>query len=423
VVNIYSTQQSNRLQYIAETLFGTEVKIFTHVGHWQQAEGFKLNYSVEPLPEEDWRIVPHGLLFQENIEPQLIAMSSWRNLPAFYMQETGFEFDVLAASFYLLSRYEEYLPHILDNYLRYSHTNSLAYRENFLKIPLVNLWWQQIAQILPQLPLPQSEFSYLPTYDIDIAYQTKAKGWFKNVASIAKALCRIQLKFAAQQVQVLCGGKDRFDVYNLLDQLHQKHGLKPIYFWLVANRNSQYDKNILPHKRILQNLLKHYAGIYNIGLHPSWQSFFRPHLLAKELKQLEAIVNGSIILSRQHYIQLKQPTTYTNLLQLGIKADYSMGYGSINGFRASYCKPYQWYNLATNQSTDLVLHPFCYMDANSFFEQKNTVEVAAKELESFKQVVQSVNGQLITIFHNHFLAPTQQWKPWLTMYQHFLQTV
>ncbi len=51
---------------------------------------------------------------------------------AFFETSGDFPFDIFAASFYLLSRYEEYLPHEKDMYGRYAHTNSLAFREHFL---------------------------------------------------------------------------------------------------------------------------------------------------------------------------------------------------------------------------------------------------------------------------------------------------
>jgi hypothetical protein len=98
-----------------------------------------------------------------------------------------------------------------------------------------------------------------------------------------------------------------------------------------------------------------------------------------------------------------------------------MGYGSINGFRASFTNPFYWYDLMQEKQTELLLHPFCYMEANSYFEQKLTVENAGNELRTYYEVVKKVNGQLITIFHNHFLTEEPQWLPWRKMYEEFLQ--
>jgi hypothetical protein len=85
---------------------------------------------------------------------------------------------LLAAIFFLLSRYEEYHPHQKDMYGRYAHEASIAYQHNFLKIPLINLWLkisETLAQKDPSLDSRPS-FRFEPTYDIDLAWSYKAKG-------------------------------------------------------------------------------------------------------------------------------------------------------------------------------------------------------------------------------------------------------
>ncbi len=91
-----------------------------------------------------------------------------------------FPFDIFAATFYLLSRYEEYLPHEKDMYGRYAHENSLAFKEGFLKLPLINIWLRDFAGSIRKLNIQSfniqfSTFNFLPTYDIDIAYSYKIK--------------------------------------------------------------------------------------------------------------------------------------------------------------------------------------------------------------------------------------------------------
>ena len=71
-----------------------------------------------------------------------------------------------AASFYLISRYEEYLPHEKDMYGRYAHENSLAYKERFLQLPLINIW-HRIGKIVKQkfatFNSDHASFNFLPT--------------------------------------------------------------------------------------------------------------------------------------------------------------------------------------------------------------------------------------------------------------------
>lgn len=171
----------------------------------------------------------------------------------------------------------------------------------------------------------------------------------------------------------------------------------------------------------MRQLVQQLATKYNTGIHPSWQSGDDEGLLAGEINCLEQLSGQPVTRSRQHYIRMQLPGTYRRLLEHGITDDYSMGYGSINGFRASTCSPHYWYDLEADCATSLQLHPFCYMDANSYFEQRDTPVKAAQELQHYHDVVRAVNGTLVTIFHNHFLTETPPWQDWRSMYAAFLE--
>ena len=57
-------------------------------------------------------------------------------------------FDIFAASFYLLSRYEEYLPHVKDDYGRFTASESIAYKNKFLHQPVVDIWAYKLKDVL-----------------------------------------------------------------------------------------------------------------------------------------------------------------------------------------------------------------------------------------------------------------------------------
>ncbi len=177
-----------------------------------------------------------------------------------------------------------------------------------------------------------------------------------------------------------------------MDELHQQYDLRPCYFFLVAEQTGKYDKNILPEKSALQSLIKKHKEKYSIGIHPSWQSGDDTSLLKKEIQILQTIADKEITISRQHYIRFTLPDTFRLLIDAGIKEDYSMGYGSINGFRASVASSFYWYDLEKEEQTNLLLHPFCYMEANSFYEQKMSSTEALEEMLHYLNEVKKVNG-------------------------------
>src|SRR5205085_3247674 len=118
---------------------------------------FKINYSTERISPSELHIQPVDLLFEKNITQQTIECFDWQGLKVFFRTGGDISFDIIAATFYLISRYEEYLPHAKDEFGRYVHINSLAFKEHFLHLPLVNLWWNKLLQVIskkyPHAPL------------------------------------------------------------------------------------------------------------------------------------------------------------------------------------------------------------------------------------------------------------------------------
>jgi hypothetical protein len=100
-----------------------------------------------------------------------------------------------------------------------------------------------------------------------------------------------------------------------------------------------------------------------------------------------------------------------------------MGYGSINGFRASVALPFYWYDLEKEEQTQLLLCPFCFMDANSFYEQKFSFQQALGEMQRYYNIVRSANGILVTIWHNSFLGSDEIFKGWKEIYEQFISSM
>ncbi len=428
---LYSPSHTARLQYtcnfIFKELLNIDFSLTSNVEEFKSHDGIKINYSSNIVTDNEFQISPDNLLFEENIAPQKIDCFEINSNKVFFKTDSPhFSFDIFAASFYLMTRYEEYLPHKKDMYGRYAHENSLAFKEGFLNIPLINLWVKDFVLAIQNrfpsftprwLSGHHSPFTFIPTYDVDIAYSYKHKGVARNIGGFLKSP-------SLERISVLSGIKnDPFDTYDWLNELHEKLGLKPIYFFLVATQNSLYDKNILPAKKAMWRLIKSHAEKYTIGLHPSWQSGDEKRLLKKEKEQLELMSEKVITSSRQHYIQFNLPKGYRNLLEAGFTDDYSMGYGSINGFRASVASSFNWFDLGKNEETGLRIHPFCYMEANSYYEQKLSAPSAYEELMHYYAACKQVNGTLITIWHNHMLGSDKLYKGWGEMYEQFLQTI
>jgi hypothetical protein len=427
---LYCHTITPRLQYIVEffnkELFEEPILITSSPEQFRLFTGQRLNYSEHRISDNEFFIRSTSLLFEKGIKPQHIHCFEKYNQKAFFATEGDLHFDILAASFYLLSRYEEYLPHDKDMYGRYAHTSSLAFREGFLHIPLVNVWLEVFRKTLqvkfPDISFRRGHFKCALSYDVDIAYAYQEKGFVRTTAGFVRSILRGKWHEVKGRWQVLRGQRrDPFDCFEWLDALHLYCRLKPYFFFLVAGSTSKYDKNVNPSSPLLQNLISYYAASYKVGLHPSWQSGDDEKMLREELEWLEVIADRKIIHSRQHYIRFTLPQTFRRLIEAGIEKDFSMGYGSINGFRASVCSSFVWYDLEAEKSTSLVLYPFCFMDANSFYEQKQTPQQAYSELLIYYEQVKRFKGIFISVWHNFILGTDKEFKGWRDMFELFMK--
>lgn len=424
---VYCHTTTPRLGYVIDfiaSFFGTDVVLTSDKRIYLQSGEARINYGSEPIAEPELLIRPHPLIFEKGIRPQSIDLFERGGCKAFFKIGGDLSFDLFSAIFYLISRYEEYLPHEKDRYNRYAHQNSIAYQGNFLKTPVVDLWLmelqRQLVQKFPGLQFPAKTFQWIPTYDIDHAWSFQNKGWWRNAGGMARDVLSINFSQVATRIKSLLRlQQDPYGSYRWLEALHRKHQLPAIFFFLVAGQRGGYDKNIDPHNKAFRDLVRQTLVQHTIGLHPSWRSGDEPALLKKEKSRLESITGSPVTASRQHFLRFGLPDTYRRLIAAGIRDDYSMGYGTINGFRASVARPFFWYDLERDEKTALRIHPFCFMDATAFYQEKLSPDAAANELQFFLDTVRSVQGVLYTIFHNHLLGTDAVFNGWQKVYEDF----
>jgi len=421
---LFSHRISPRLQYVCNFIFtqqlGIRYSVTIDKEEYIRYQGPKIAYAdANFLAGKHFHIQAHQLLFEKDIKVQKIEIETRNNLPCFFLNDSlPLGFDIMAAIFYLISRYEEYLPHEKDDYGRYPHKESLAFRNGFLNRPLVNEWIQMLTSTLqeyfPDLKPAQPAFRHLPTYDIDMAFAYKGKGILRNLGGLLN-------RPEWNRIRVICGiSKDPFDSFDWMDRLHRHYDLTPSYFILAAEKKGEFDKNIKPSSSLMQKLIRRLSAKNEIGIHPSWQSNFETELLQEEKKKLEKLSKVKIKISRQHYIRMNLPDTYRNLIAAGITKEHSMGYGTVNGFRASFAGSFYWYDLANEKTTELQIFPFCFMEANCYYEQKQDPKAALTELQYYYDICRRFNGLFISIFHNQFLGTHPDFTGWREMYERFI---
>ncbi len=427
---IYTPKITSRHKYIFKLFFNEihqiKFQITERKDEFKAFDEAKLNYSNTSFEDEIF-IESIGLLNEKGINQQDINVSPQNNIPAFFQSQSdsSMGFDVFSASFYLVSRYEEYLPSVKDIHQRFQAENSLAYKHDFLQKPLINIWanslMQKIKQKHPDLEVISPTYNYISTIDIDNAFYYLEKGFVRSLAGFFASLFNFDFNGIQQRFAVLSGKKkDPYDTYDTQLKLQKEYNLKVIYFILLADYGLN-DKNISFTKRKFQLLIKRLADYASIGIHPSYGSNTNFAKLPKEIKRLEGITKREVTKSRQHFLKLTIPETYNQLVDLGIRDDYTMGFASAIGFRASICSAYTFYNLDTETILPIKIHPFAVMDATLFYYLKLSPAKSIAQISALIEEVKNVNGTFISLWHNDTFSNYKQWEGWESVYKEMIK--
>ncbi len=427
---VYMPTLPTRAVYIftimIKDLMGTEMIITDIREDYTSYPGPRLEYTTEPSGEGIF-IHSCGLLSEKSVKVQTIEFIRFRDYPAFFPvhdDRSAFPFDPFAAAFYMVSRYEEYLSFKPDRYGRFRASDSIATAGNFLSVPIVNLWTNllkdHIRKVYPSMQFREKKFRFVPTIDIDHAYAFKQRSLVRTLGGYGRSLFEGDMKKAVHRANVLLGfQKDPYDQYDYIREIHDKYGLKPLYFVLFANYGKD-DNNVTLTGRNFHRLLRSLEDSGTTGIHPSLTSAKHHKILHSEIKGLSKILGRKIRISRQHFLKVSFPGTYRNLISQGITDDYSLGYAASPGFRAGIADSFPFFNLVSNQQEPLILHPIALMDVTLKDYCKISPEEATQLGKSVVDAIRNVNGEFVSVWHNESFDEKGRWKGWRKVYEDIL---
>jgi len=410
-------------------LSGVQFDITTSADVYKSFEGPRLTYDFQPVSGgSELLIVPAGLLTEKGINTHqhtFVESDGIKALFPVYNRQTPLPYDPFSAAFYMVSRYEEYLPYMRDEHGRFSARSSLAFQQGFLQVPVVNHWALQLTRhlkaLFPQLQLKSPLYTFLPTIDVDLAWSYRHKGLIRTLGGFGRDLAAFNLTEVRKRFRVLSGReRDPFDTYELLHSLHKTYNLKPWFFILFAGYG-QFDKNIPVNSLHFQTLIKSISDYAHVGIHPSYASNGNPAMLAREIERLAQVVKAEITGSRQHFLKLSLPETYRNLIALDITDDFTMGFAAQPGFRAGICSPFTWYDLEAETITSLTIHPFAMMEGTLRDYLHLEATAAVPVIHALIDAVREVNGTFISLWHNESLSNEKRWAGWVEVYKTMLQ--
>ena len=216
---VYTPTLTPRIKYIFSFIFNdilrTEVGFTTHVEEFTKSDLPKFSYAPNPIGAELF-FKSTNLLLEHKVTRQHIKTTIFGETKVpFAVGKSTMPFDVFAASFYFLSRYEEYLNKTSKNEL-HPYETSLQYQLNILKLPIIDSWALILKNILlkhfPSLWFGKRHFSFYPVYSSHPSTTTGNNLLSKTISTIkafmVKKLTRHEEKIAG--INMIIADMQRF---------------------------------------------------------------------------------------------------------------------------------------------------------------------------------------------------------------------
>ena len=426
-IKIYARGNVPRLRYVADLILNEILGLSWEIVSDRRKLGKYpvINYSDEKIPNS-FGIIPVSLLFETGVGPQEIVMNDWNGLPVFFQSsdDSDLPFDIFAATFYMVTRYEEYLKFQPDEYGRFRSSDSLAFKHGFLGLPVIDLWAKEFAKSLVKkfqtLAFKRNEYKALITFDIDEPFAYLGKNLIGNIGGFLHDITS-KSKNAGHRLGCLTGGeKDPYEVFDYMTGSCGQNETDTKFFFPVGD-HSGFDKNPSWKNDEYRNLIFRIADKFDIGLHPSFKASTDLSLVKTELQRLRAILKRDCRLSRFHFLKIVMPLSYRNIINAGINEDYSMGYSDEPGFRAGIARPFRFYDVTDDKITDLRIFPFQVMDVTLAGYKRLKPAEAKDVIRNLILQTKKAGGLFISLWHNTSLLDTRECSDWREVFEFTLK--
>lgn len=359
---VYVPILTPRIKYVFNFIFTDILK--TQVGFSSNVQEFKAS----PLPKISYAEMPVGdepffknsdFLLAYTISPPTIKTTTFGDMIVpFAVDNSSLPFDVFAAAFYFVSRYEEYLPFTANAEGNYPPEASLQFKLKLLEFPVIDGWALLLKNMLlkryPKLHFGQKKFEFTPLVCMYDAPGMSSFNIFKHAVNFLRNIPFISRPRSA--VQAKGSGLSLF-----LNEQHEKYQLAPVYFFKPS------------------------AGV-------------------------------DLICDRQ----ITFPRSYLQLLKSGVLKDYRMGYDTTVGFRAGTCTSFSWYDLQLEKTTHLQIYPIAINDTillqRRTFNIDETIDQWGKLIENVKLL----NGHFYILWHKETLPEFGKGKVGRRLYTQLL---
>jgi hypothetical protein len=331
--------------------------------------------------------------------------------------------DVFGSSFFLISRYEEYVHQEKDRHLRFPAEASIAFQNGFIDRPLVNeyleILWMHMKRLWPGLKRKQRSFRCLPTHDVDIPFAYLGRPFRKILLQSAVDVYhghefrQILENFSQWRRVNRTEGDDPFDTFDWIMQIAEEEGINACFNFMSGGRlpiDYYYPIEGFHIQKLIRKIIQ--RG-HEIGFHPSYQTALDGGRWKSEFERFSTAISGCRVRGgRQHFLRFNAPATWRYWADNGLEYDSTLGFADHAGFRCSTCYEYPVYDLENRQELNLRERPLIAMDTSVIDDNymgMGLTEVAVDYLLELKRRCRYYKGDFVLLWHNQrFVDPREK---------------
>jgi hypothetical protein len=257
--------------------------------------------------------------------------------------------DLIASIFYKVNCLQEFGNQgDLDEYERFQFLSSYQYKNGLIKKNLVQ---DEINLFLKQHSIQGKNrlSKFFISHDIDTIYGSFLQD---GLWAVKNKKVGVVLKLILNEIS----RKPHWRNINKILKISSEYEVYTTFFWLVnqgvglANiKNSDYK---IEKQKDLIDLVEN-SGSFN-GIHKSCST----DSFETELKKS----NLNTTINRYHFLKFLPENDWETISQSPIKLDCSLGFSEHYGFRNSYGKAFQPYNVLSDKPYDFIEAPLHFMD-------------------------------------------------------------
>src|SRR5690606_32009299 len=258
-------------KHICISILGIEVSFSTVLEEFIAHKEPKISYGKRSMGNELF-FQSYGLLEQQGFESFDISVKKWDETFGFFSvsSSSALPFDIFAASFYMLSRYEEYLPHVKDGEGRFMASESLAYQSGFLHQPVVDIWALKfklkLTEAFPELIFPEKDITIHPIVTAMEPFEYKYKGLLRSTLGFVQDFFKGKFRKLSERTQVLLGlQRDPVDTFKWLINNARHSNMEFTVFFLLGNPQI-FQEGMNTHRQRFKLLLKYVSDYKEVGL-------------------------------------------------------------------------------------------------------------------------------------------------------------